>query len=121
MKIFSHIPSMLVALLFCLTVTHGDRSSGGPIVHDYEESKTMNKFQRFLSGLDRVQYMIKTFMNPSLVTQEEPTTLQVQFAGLGRTGTTSLTLAMNILGYHVLHDDTAQAVIDLYAAHHRGE
>jgi len=42
------------------------------------------------------------------------TTIQVAVLGLGRTGTTSLALAMETLGYRVIHDDEHVLLTDIY-------
>jgi len=53
--------------------------------------------------------------------EESQTTVQVVGLGLGRTGTTSLAMALEILGYAVLHDDEQPEVADLAAAIQREE
>lgn len=47
--------------------------------------------------------------------------ISLYVVGQGRTGTTSLAAALRMLGYKVLHDDTAFDVVDLYGEHCRGE
>ena len=103
----------------CTNVCSGRR----PI--DTEESKHATKLQKVVSGIASVTDLIFSFIDPSKIIDTNakfihPTTIQVQFAGLGRTGTTSLASAMTILGYKVLHDDEAPAVIDLYNANYNG-
>ena len=81
---------------------------------------------RALSGLERVVDTTLSFAYPDRILNRRgksivyPTRIQVQFAGLGRTGTTSLAAAMTILGYRVLHDDEAAAVLDLFGTYHEG-
>lgn len=53
--------------------------------------------------------------------EENQTTIQVVGLGLGRTGTTSLVMALEILGYMVVHDDEQTEITDLYAAEEREE
>ena len=48
--------------------------------------------------------------------EENQTTMKLVGLGLGRTGTTSLVLALEILGYRVIHDDEHPTLTDLYAA-----
>ena len=118
----------LSSSLLVAAVCHGLR----PI--DNEESKHASKFRKILSGLSSVTDMVLSLLDPSrklfssTTSQTDynhaypyPTHIQVQFAGLGRTGTTSLASAMSILGYKVLHDDEAPAVMDLFGANYRNE
>lgn len=46
------------------------------------------------------------------VRSRDSTTMQIVCVGLGRTGSTSLALALQVLGYTVLHDDEQT---DVYA------
>uniref|UniRef100_A0A7S1BTH5 Sulfotransferase domain-containing protein n=1 Tax=Corethron hystrix TaxID=216773 RepID=A0A7S1BTH5_9STRA len=52
---------------------------------------------------------------------ENATTIQVAVLGLGRTGTTSLALAMEMLGYTVIHDDEHVELTDIYTAEENGD
>lgn len=51
----------------------------------------------------------------------EPTKVKVNIVGLGRTGTTSLAVAMDLLGYTVLHDEETPRVYDLYRDFYAGK
>ena len=53
--------------------------------------------------------------------EEDRTTIQIVGLGLGRTGTTSLAMALEILGYAVVHDDEQVELTDLYSAMERDE
>jgi len=53
--------------------------------------------------------------------EENQTTIQIVGIGLGRTGTTSLVVALEILGYTVVHDDEQTELTDLFAAEERGD
>ena len=53
--------------------------------------------------------------------RNEATSMQVAVVGLGRTGTTSLALALEILGYKVIHDDEHFRLQDLYDEEDEGE
>lgn len=55
------------------------------------------------------------------VKKEDQTEIKLVGLGLGRTGTTSLVIALEILGYKVVHDDEQTELTDLYAAHERDE
>ena len=46
--------------------------------------------------------------------EENQTTIQIVGLGLGRTGTTSVTMALEMLGYTVVHDDEQAELTDLY-------
>lgn len=46
--------------------------------------------------------------------EEHQTEMKVVGLGLGRTGTTSVTMALEILGYTVVHDDEQTQLTDLY-------
>jgi len=48
--------------------------------------------------------------------EENQTEIQIVGLGLGRTGTTSLVMALEILGYTVVHDDEQTELTDLYNA-----
>jgi len=50
------------------------------------------------------------------VEDEDQTTIQVVGLGLGRTGTTSVVMAMEMLGYTVVHDDEQTEITDLFDA-----
>jgi hypothetical protein len=50
----------------------------------------------------------------------DPTAIQVVGVGLGRTGSTSLALALEYLGYTVIHDDEHVQLSDLYEAEGKG-
>ena len=123
-----YIVRLLSSSLLVVAVCHGLR----PI--DNEESKHASKFQKIVSGVSSVTNMVLSLLDPSrkLLTSTTMQTddnnpypysthIKVQFAGLGRTGTTSLASAMSILGYKVLHDDEAPAVMDLFGANYRNE
>ena len=59
-----------------------------------------------------------------IVHQEEEdhqTNIQIVGLGLGRTGTTSLVIALEMLGYGVVHDDEQVELTDLFAAESRGD
>lgn len=91
---------------------------------DTEESRNASPFKRYLSGVQMAFEMISTLIAPTLPRGEEvtPTKMQVYFVGLGRTGTTSIAAAMNILGYSVLHhDDEGLLVTDLYGEYYKGK
>lgn len=49
-------------------------------------------------------------------TEENQTSMQIVGLGLGRTGTTSLVIALEILGYTPVHDDEQTEITDLYQA-----
>lgn len=49
---------------------------------------------------------------------EKPTRIKLVVAGFGRMGTTSLQMALTILGYSVIHDDNRRLVFDLYAEYY---
>jgi hypothetical protein len=51
----------------------------------------------------------------------DQTHIQIAGLGLGRTGTTSLVMALEMLGYTVIHDDEQPELVDLYAAEGRGD
>jgi len=55
------------------------------------------------------------------VEDEDQTTMQVVGLGLGRTGTTSVVMAMEMLGYIVVHDDEQTEITDLYEAEEEEE
>jgi hypothetical protein len=48
--------------------------------------------------------------------EEDQTTIQIVGLGLGRTGTTSLAIALEILKYTVIHDDEQTELTDLFDA-----
>ena len=58
-------------------------------------------------------------INP--VNEEDQTEIKLVGLGLGRTGTTSVVTALEILGYSVVHDDEQTELTDLYAAEDRGD
>ena len=49
-------------------------------------------------------------------TEENQTFIQIVGLGLGRTGTTSLVIALEMLGYVPIHDDEQTEITDLYQA-----
>jgi hypothetical protein len=51
----------------------------------------------------------------------DQTHIQIVGLGLGRTGSTSLVIALEMLGYTVIHDDEQPEVMDLYTAKEREE
>jgi len=53
--------------------------------------------------------------------EDYPTTMQIVSVGLGRTGTTSLAVALEQLGYGVIHDDEHLELHDLYDSREKGE
>ena len=53
--------------------------------------------------------------------EEDQTEIKIVGLGLGRTGTTSLVVALEILGYVAVHDDEQTELTDLYAAEDREE
>jgi len=53
--------------------------------------------------------------------QDDRTTVQIVGLGLGRTGTTSLVVALDLLGYTSVHDDEQVELTDLYAAWERDD
>ena len=53
--------------------------------------------------------------------EENQTEIKIVGLGLGRTGTTSLVVALEILGYAAVHDDEQTELTDLYAAEDREE
>ena len=53
--------------------------------------------------------------------EEDQTEIKIVGLGLGRTGTTSLVVALEILGYAAVHDDEQTKLTDLYAAEDRKE
>ena len=55
------------------------------------------------------------------VDEQDKTQMQIVGLGLGRTGTTSLAMALEIIGYTVIHDDEHPKITDLYAAKERGK
>ena len=54
------------------------------------------------------------------VNGEDRAEIKLVGLGLGRTGTTSVVMALEILGYSVVHDDEQTELTDLYAAEDRG-
>lgn len=50
-----------------------------------------------------------------------PTRVKVNVVGLGRTGTTSLAVAMDILGFNVVHDDETPRLWDFYRDYYNGK
>ena len=91
---------------------------------DIQESKNASPLERIVSGTKRGIEMLVDLADPSRIlgqTDYQPTTMKVVFAGLGRTGTTSLMTAMELLGYTCIHDDTGGAVIDLYYEMYSGK
>merc|ERR1740139_460550 len=58
-------------------------------------------------------------INP--VAERDQTTIQVAGLGLGRTGSTSLVVALEMLGYLVVHDDEQTETTDLYQANEEDE
>ena len=107
-------------LPFCLMVLAGVLSRNHIYVAarpvDSQEGKLATKLVKLGSGMSMTKDIVKSLLNLVPQPTPYPTTLQVQFVGLGRTGTTSLASAMTKLGYKVLHDDEATAVMDLYKA-----
>mmetsp|Transcript_17068 Transcript_17068/g.24027 ORF Transcript_17068/g.24027 Transcript_17068/m.24027 type:complete len:340 (+) Transcript_17068:78-1097(+) len=73
-----------------------------------------------LAGYYEEEDVKKGLETESILVQEEDeedqTSIQVIGLGLGRTGTTSLVMALEILGYTVVHDDEQTELTDLYAA-----
>eukprot|EP00567_Pseudictyota_dubia_P015289 CAMPEP_0197441448 /NCGR_PEP_ID=MMETSP1175-20131217/7711_1 /TAXON_ID=1003142 /ORGANISM="Triceratium dubium, Strain CCMP147" /LENGTH=296 /DNA_ID=CAMNT_0042971721 /DNA_START=108 /DNA_END=995 /DNA_ORIENTATION=+ len=120
---FSATTMPLLRVLAALLLLHCNLFSlaSADLPGDHQQSLHASKLEKIISGVDRVSDMVLKFVNPSRIPHSTPTHLQVQFAGLGRTGTTSLAAAMDILGYRVVHDDEAQAVMDLFGASYRGE
>lgn len=55
-------------------------------------------------------------LNISEEDEDDQTTIQIVGLGLGRTGTTSLAIALEILNYTVIHDDEQTENTDLYDA-----
>lgn len=119
----------IVTLLFSLKTV-----SARP--NDFNE-QSRNKYLQYLDGVyvgfetllalmgyyetDEVKTGVsneKVIINPASI--ESQTEIKVVGLGLGRTGTTSLALALEILGYKVVHDDEQTELTDLYAAEERG-
>ena len=92
-----------------------------PVIHsrpaDTQESEHESAIQRIRSGLGMALDLMHSMADPSRIQRGniQPTRIKVLFAGLGRTGTTSLVAAMNMLDYRCVHDDEGSAVMDLYA------
>lgn len=85
---------------------------------DLQQSKNASPLYRFAAGAVRGIELIWGLIDPSSEPVDAATELQVVFAGLGRTGTTSLQKAMEVLGYNCLHDDNSYAVTDLVDQHY---
>lgn len=64
---------------------------------------------------------MNTFIEDAAQDANDQTHIQIVGLGLGRTGTTSLVIALEMLGYAVIHDDEQPEVMDLYAAEEREE
>lgn len=91
---------------------------------DTRESIRASAMQRIRSGFAMAIELMHSMADPSRIqsgSDIQPTQMKVLFAGLGRTGTTSLVAAMNILGYRCVHDDEGSAVMDLYADLYNGK
>ena len=56
------------------------------------------------------------FLKANEVDKEDQTEIKVVGLGLGRTGTTSIAMALEILGYTVIHDDEQTEETDVFAA-----
>ena len=88
-----------------------------------EEGKNQGSASRFLAG----------FLDPfgpgwtscltywGLGPPVTPTKVKVNIVGLGRTGTTSMAVAMEILGYKVLHDEENARTYDVYRDYYAGK
>ena len=100
------------------------------------EISNENDRRNYINFIDGLQVGIETFLsllgyyeeeavrngvrnelldiNP--VGEESQTEIKIVGLGLGRTGTTSLVMALEILGYTVIHDDEHTELTDIYAA-----
>jgi len=118
MTVFSTLASLVALVL----ISNSEEVSAA--VAAVQESKDASPFQRALTGSLRGMHMIHSVIDPSSVLASpdiRQTKMKVLFVGLGRTGTTSLVAAMEILGYRCVHDDTDSAVMDLYADYYKGK
>ena len=112
-----------LAPLVGLALLSSSEVSAAVAVFDVQESKDPSPLQRTLSGALRGIRLMHSVIDPSHILASphiQPTKMKVLFVGLGRTGTTSLVAAMEILGYRCVHDDTDSAVMDLYADYYKG-
>ena len=72
-----------------------------------------------LAGFDEEDSVKESLRSDTLIIDEEDeenqTEIKVVGLGLGRTGTTSVVMALELLGYQVVHDDEHTELTDLYA------
>ena len=108
----------IVALIFCgvpLEIAARPSNLG--------EASNLNKMTRLLSGiLDPFgPGFISALSWFGLGPKFPPTRVSVNLVGLGRTGTTSLAVAMGILGYNVVHDEENPRLYDVYRDFYKGK
>lgn len=90
---------------------------------ELDEARNVNKVSRLLAGIvDPIGPGFLSFLTwIGLGPKLSPTRVKVNFVGLGRTGTTSLAVAMGILGYQVVHDEENPRLYDVYRDFYAGK
>lgn len=111
----------LFPLLLIIFVTLPLITTGRPTQLD--EAENQSKLTRIFSGiLDPVGPGFVSFLSwIGLGPKLSPTRVKVNLVGLGRTGTTSLAVAMGILGYQVVHDEENPRLYDVYRDFYEGK
>ena len=109
--------SVLAIVLIALTPDAIGRPS------DLVEASEQSKLSRLVAGLldpfgpGFVSFLTWIGLGP----KHPPTRVSVNLVGLGRTGTTSLAVAMGILGFNVVHDEENPRLYDVYRDYYLGK
>jgi len=106
--------------LYIICIAVPARSYSRPT--ELNEGRNVGKASRLLAGIiDPIGpgfVSVLTWMG--LGPRFPPTQIKVNVVGLGRTGTTSLAVAMEILGFRVVHDEENPRLYDVYRDFYTG-